>query len=406
MQKLGCLAPIHEMNIGTIHSICNYLIQQFIDLLPIKKNYKVLDPIMQTLFFNDNFDKIITSEINLCHLKVGMDISRIQIANKIIPFLNMIAEELIDTKGLLLSDNRFLSSLGKVYENYSKLLFSTNKLDFAHQQKLAYLILDNEEALQKIRETIKFIIVDEYQDTNYIQEQIFLRLAAPDNNICVVGDEDQSLYRFRGSTVKNILEFRSHFPGCQIIKLTVNYRSHPRIVDFCNKFVDSINWTNAAGFSLRAHKTMSYNQLGQFGEYPAIFSIQGSNKVEDCRTFAQIIKDLKEDRIIHNYEQVALLLPSVKLDSREYAQALNEYHIPFFVHKSKNFFTHYKIQLMLACYALLFRFYAGYAQKYRLTDSVNTVEYIDEAIDSLYSFSGVIHSCSNILEIELKKFSL
>ena len=72
-------------------------------------------------------------------------------------------------------------------------------------------------------------MVNEYQDTNYIQEQLLLRLASKSQNICVVGDEVQSLDRFRGATVRNILEFSDRVPGCQTIKLITNYRSHRQI---------------------------------------------------------------------------------------------------------------------------------------------------------------------------------
>ena len=73
-------------------------------------------------------------------------------------------------------------------------------------------------------------MVDEYQDTNFIQEQLLLKLSAATGNLCVVGDEDQSLYRFRGATVRNILEFTARVPDCTVVKLTPNYRSHTRIV--------------------------------------------------------------------------------------------------------------------------------------------------------------------------------
>lgn len=84
-------------------------------------------------------------------------------------------------------------------------------------------------------------MIDEYQDTNYIQEQIVFLLGAKHHNICVVGDDDQGLYRFRGATIRNILEFPHKFEneGCKIIPLVVNYRSNSDIVDFYNEWIST-----------------------------------------------------------------------------------------------------------------------------------------------------------------------
>ena len=117
-------------------------------------------------------------------------------------------------------------------------------------------------------------MVDEYQDTNYVQEQLLLRLAEPQKNICVVGDEDQSLYRFRGATVRNILEFPTHFNKCPSVSLSINYRSHADIVNAYDRWMASWNWTNPNGaLSFRYNKKIVPDPEGKFPDYPAIFSI-------------------------------------------------------------------------------------------------------------------------------------
>ena len=99
--------------------------------------------------------------------------------------------------------------------------------------------MDNPPILEMLRSKITHIMVDEYQDTNFIQEQIVFLLAGNQKNICVVGDDDQGLYRFRGATIRNILEFPQKFqPGeCKIIPLVINYRSNSNIVDFYNRWM-------------------------------------------------------------------------------------------------------------------------------------------------------------------------
>lgn len=98
--------------------------------------------------------------------------------------------------------------------------------------------------LAQLRERFSYLMVDEYQDTNTIQERILLLLAGERRNLCVVGDDDQGLYRFRGATIRNILEFPALFPEglCKRVTLSVNYRSHPDIIRFYNEWMQEQTW--------------------------------------------------------------------------------------------------------------------------------------------------------------------
>ena len=119
------------------------------------------------------------------------------------------------------------------------MLDEENLVDFSAIQTECYrLLIENPTILDVLRNAIKYIMVDEYQDTNYIQEQIVFLLGTHEN-ICVVGDDDQGLYRFRGATIRNILEFPSKFKDgkCKVVPLVVNYRSDSDIVDFYNKWM-------------------------------------------------------------------------------------------------------------------------------------------------------------------------
>lgn len=98
---------------------------------------------------------------------------------------------------------------------------------------------EHSEILEELQTKITHLMVDEYQDTNYIQEQLVFLLAGKKKNICVVGDDDQGLYRFRGATIRNILEFPQKFNAgeCKVVPLVVNYRSNTDIVDFYNTWM-------------------------------------------------------------------------------------------------------------------------------------------------------------------------
>src|SRR5207249_11030729 len=113
-------------------------------------------------------------------------------------YFTKITEELVDPNGLTKSPDLFLRAIGTAYQAYSKALAEKNKVDFAHLQKFLHDLLQIPDIRASITNHIKFVMVDEYQDTNYIQEQILLKLSDDNRNLCVVGDEDQSLYRFRG----------------------------------------------------------------------------------------------------------------------------------------------------------------------------------------------------------------
>ncbi len=106
------------------------------------------------------------------------------------------------------------------------------------------MLSTKEEVLREVQEKIEYIMIDEYQDTNIIQEKIIFLIGEKRKNICVVGDDDQGIYRFRGATVRNIIEFPSRFPEgeCKTIILNKNYRSHKDIITFCNRWINLINW--------------------------------------------------------------------------------------------------------------------------------------------------------------------
>ena len=122
---------------------------------------------------------------------------------------------------------------------------------------------------------LRYVLVDEYQDTNYVQEQLLLKLTEKTRNLCVVGDEDQSLYRFRGATVRNILEFPQRLPGCAIVKLTTNYRSHRAIVERYDRWMASADWSNPRGAPFRYDKTIEADRGGEHPDYPSVFGIWG-----------------------------------------------------------------------------------------------------------------------------------
>ena len=233
----GISANINEMYIGTFHSLCLRIIKEHLEFTRLKKNFRTLDEFDQnyTVFQNmyrfrriEGFEEAVSGQ------------STWRQANKICELVNKLSEELIDPTELMEDDDVRISALGEIMEVYQVVLAENNLMDFSAIQTEAYWLLTNyPEVLAEIRAKIRYIMIDEYQDTNYIQEQLVFLFGGESQNICVVGDDDQGLYRFRGATIRNILEFPHKFPdgACKVIPLVINYRSNSDIVDFYNQWM-------------------------------------------------------------------------------------------------------------------------------------------------------------------------
>ena len=135
-----------------------------------------------------------------------------------------------------------LSEVASAYATYQKLLAETGALDFGDLITYTYQLFKNRpNILSRYQKQFKYLLVDEFQDTNFAQYELVKLLAAPNNNIAVVGDDDQSIYKFRGASVSNILKFKETFPKADQITLTQNYRSRQNLLDLSYKFIQANN---------------------------------------------------------------------------------------------------------------------------------------------------------------------
>jgi DNA helicase-2/ATP-dependent DNA helicase PcrA len=385
---LGYDGPMYELMIGTIHSFCDEFLRRYVSHSPLKKNYETLDELTQSLFFNEHFAQIVPEDTKLATLYFGRWEYKWTVIRGLTPYLNKSVEELIEVKQLKASKDDFLRLLGRAIENYERELYKSNRIDFAHQQKLFLDLLKDPELHDRIKRDLKYILVDEYQDTNYIQERILFTLAEPENNICIVGDEDQSLYRFRGATVRNILEFQSHFKNSRQIVLDINYRSHEKIIEAYNDFMDGLDWKSEDGkLNYRFEKRIRPDPQGEFPEYPAVFSIWGTSQRDETKRFADLVKYLKDTGIIQDYSQVALLLHSVRLEhSGHYLDALEEVGIPYFAPRARAYFENEEVREMIGCYAVMFGFYEE-TKELTAYSFQNMVNYVNDGISRLGPYS-------------------
>lgn len=218
---------VKDMWAATFHSCCTRILRSDIDKLGRDRNFVIYD------------DDDQTSLIAAIMKRLGVndkDITKRQIKEHISEAKNKSTEP-----EKFLMDNPYLDeSVLKVFREYQRSLKEYNALDFDDLLgKTLELFQSCPEVLQKYRSKFRYILVDEYQDTNVMQYHIVELLAREHGNICVVGDDDQSIYGWRGADIRNILDFEKDFPGAKVIRLEQNYRSTSNILDAANAVIEN-----------------------------------------------------------------------------------------------------------------------------------------------------------------------
>ena len=313
----------------TIHSLCARLLAAYPERVGLRHGIRLLDNDQQSNLLQQRFDDVFGPDLQDLEGR-GWRLPPAVVRNAL-KYFERICDEVINPRDLTRSRSSFIAAVGRCYRRYERLLLDENAADFAHLQAWADLLLDDDDVADEIAGGIRYLMCDEYQDTSHVQERILTRLSAAHGNLCVVGDEDQSLYRFRGATVRNILGFAPRFHGCRVVELTVNYRSHPDIVRAYDGWMGSADWSNPdpAGAPFRHAKTIVPHDPSGYDDYPAVIAVEGQGPDDEGRQLAELLRFLKSRRVIEGYHQVALLLHSVKDEAPgSYLDALNDAGIP------------------------------------------------------------------------------
>lgn len=352
-RKVGYRGDLSDLLVGTIHGICNRFLGKYRHRTRLLAGYETLDDLTQQLFINDRFEEIVGPPDDGGKY-LGRWSTKWGTIDQLVPYLNKLAEELVDPHAVAASADPFTAAIGRVYLAYEAALGEANAIDFAHLQTEFLRLLDLPDVGERIAGRVKYVMVDEYQDTNHVQEELILRLARPQLNVAVVGDEDQALYRFRGATVRNILEFPTRFETCARETLSINYRSHERIIGANDRWMASADWSNPKGPDFRFAKTTVPEPGVMYPGYPAVFSIYGTSARDEGERFADMVAYLKQQGIVEDYSQIALLLHSVRGEhSGRYLDALARRGIPAFCPRARGYFENDEVRLMVAALALV-----------------------------------------------------
>lgn len=227
-----------------------------------------------------------------------------------------------------------------IYDLYQKKLKQSGVMDFDDiLVNMNILLRDNEEALKEIRSRFSHILVDEYQDTNYSQYLIIRKLGASHHNICVVGDDSQSIYAFRGARIENILNFKKDYPDCKVFRLERNYRSTRTIVDAANSIIEH----NSGRIPKRCYS------VADSGE--KIHVIQAYTEQDEA---VSIVSDIQSRmrRDGAQYQDFAILYRT-NAQSRALEEQLRRRNIPYIIYSGNSFFERAEVKDLMAYFKLV-----------------------------------------------------
>lgn len=231
-------------------------------------------------------------------------------------------------------------AIAQIYSAYTKKCFKNGAMDFDDLLFKFYELLRNfPECLSKYQRKFKYILIDEYQDTNPAQYEVIKLLGAMNENVCVVGDDAQSIYSFRGATIQNILQFQTDYPDAKVVKLEQNYRSTSNILHAANEIIKNnkgqieknLFTENAAGEKIKLVRTMTDNDEGKF-----------------------VADTIQEQKLRNHYQHKDFaILYRTNAQSRAFEEALRRMGIPYTIYGGISFYQRKEIKDMVAYLRLI-----------------------------------------------------
>ncbi|WP_405322261.1 DNA helicase PcrA [Frisingicoccus sp.] len=310
--------------VSTFHSACVKILRRFADLLGYERNFVIYD--------TDDQKHVMKEICKRLHIDTKVHKER-----AILSAISSAKNEMIDAKAYALNAAGDYSKkrIADAYLEYEKTLYKNNAMDFDDLLvKTVEVLRNNEDVLNYYQERFKYIMVDEYQDTNTVQFRLVSLLAGKYRNLCVVGDDDQSIYKFRGANIYNILNFEKEFPDAKVIKLEQNYRSTKNILDAANSVIK-----NNKG--RKAKRLWTENETGD-----KIVFHQYQNEYDEAYQIVEEI-DKTVDQNKAQYHDFAILYRT-NAQSRVLEEKFVSKSIPYKVVGGVNFYQRKEIKDILA----------------------------------------------------------
>lgn len=309
--------------VSTFHSMCVRLLRRDIDKLGYTRDFTIYDTDDQKTLMRG------------CIKSLNLD-NKIYRGKAILSIISKLKNASISPEQFEDEAKDFYDrNVARAYEEYDKELKKNNALDFDDLLlKTAKLLKDNNEVLSYWQNRFRYILIDEYQDTNDVQFELVRMLSQKYKNICAVGDDDQSIYKFRGANIENILNFEKNFPGTKVVKLEQNYRSTSFILNVANEVIKN----NGGRKDKRLWTKNNSGALPEYREYKTASD-------EARNTIRQVLKAAKEGTALR--DQAVLYRTNVQ--SRLLEESCVEENIPYVIVGGVNFYQRKEIKDML-CY--------------------------------------------------------
>lgn len=318
-----------NLYIGTFHSVFARILRA--------EAHRIGYPNSFTIYDTDDAKSVVksvTGELNLDvqHYKPNVVYNRISGAkNALVGPKEYMSDYYIQQEDM--RANRPM--IGQIYEAYAKRCFKNGAMDFDDLLFKMYELLKHfPDVLHKYQHKFKYILIDEYQDTNPAQYEIIKLLGAVHENVCVVGDDAQSIYSFRGATIQNILQFQKDYDEVKVIKLEQNYRSTQNILSIANEVIKNnkgqipktLFTENATGEKIRLVRTMTDNDEGKF-----------------------VADQIQEQRLRNHYNNKDFaILYRTNAQSRSFEESLRRMNIPYTIYGGISFYQRKEIKDYIA----------------------------------------------------------
>ena len=308
--------------ISTFHSFGLRLLRVYSKIIGYDSNFTIYDTDDQKKVVKGIMKQLVIKNKDLTEGKIVSRISKLK--------EDGISPEEYEKEHRFESDANIIY---EVYKRYNQTLKENNGMDFSDILTNTYKLLENGEVLEKLQEKFKYIMVDEYQDTNNIQYKIINKIAAKYRNICVVGDENQSIYGFRGADIRNILDFEKDYPDAEVIKLEENYRSTKIILDAANEVIKN-NKTS------KNKKLWTKKSSGD----KIILKPCADGRDEVSFVIEEIVEMKKDGRRYNDFT----ILYRTNAQSRLFEEGFLRYNIPYKVFGGMQFYQRAEIKDILA----------------------------------------------------------
>ena len=329
VEKTLCNTEARNLYIGTFHSVFARLLRAEASKLGYPQSFTIYD--------TDDSRSVLKAVIN----DMGLDDKHYKpniVHNRISSAKNALIGPVEYNSNTMIQQEDARSkrpAIGEIYASYVARCFKNGAMDFDDLLfKMHELLRDYPEVLHKYQHKFKYLLIDEYQDTNPVQYQIAKLLAAVHENICVVGDDAQSIYSFRGATIENILQFQKDYDDVKLVKLEQNYRSSASILEVANHVIKNNQgqipknlWTeNEEGEKIKLVRTMTDNEEGKF----VADAIQ-ENKLRN-----------------HFYNNDFAILYRTNAQSRSFEESLRRTGIPYKIYGGLSFYQRKEIKDYIA----------------------------------------------------------